>query len=244
MSRPGGGGPVASGADAGGGARRAAQRGDGGERLAAVPDHGDADLQVLGRRLGEHRGAAPAVAERRLVLARLVPLFVFAPLFSSRMMPMRARGIIAVALAVGLTPELLPMVTTVTLSRGALRMAARKVIVKRLAAIHDLGAMTVLCTDKTGTLTAGKPRVTDVVGQDQGEVLRLAAAVEQGSAHPLARAVLEAAAARGIVPPPATEGAAVPAQGGYRTLPSKRSWDASFRDAGGGGGVGGEPGRQ
>jgi P-type Mg2+ transporter len=60
------------------------------------------------------------------------------------------------ALAVGLTPELLPMITTVTLSRGALRMAARKVIVKRLASIHDLGAMTVLCTDKTGTLTAAE----------------------------------------------------------------------------------------
>ena len=62
----------------------------------------------------------------------------------------------AVALAVGLTPELLPMITTVTLSRGALRMARRKVIVKRLASIHDLGAMTVLCTDKTGTLTSAE----------------------------------------------------------------------------------------
>ena len=62
----------------------------------------------------------------------------------------------AVALAVGLTPELLPMITTVTLSRGAVRMSRRKVIVKRLASIHDLGAMTVLCTDKTGTLTSAE----------------------------------------------------------------------------------------
>ena len=62
----------------------------------------------------------------------------------------------SVALAVGLTPELLPMITTVTLSRGAMRMAKRKVIVKRLASIHDLGAMTVLCTDKTGTLTSAQ----------------------------------------------------------------------------------------
>ncbi len=59
----------------------------------------------------------------------------------------------SVALAVGLTPELLPMITTVTLSRGAVRMSRKKVIVKRLTGIHDLGAMTVLCTDKTGTLT-------------------------------------------------------------------------------------------
>ncbi|MGZ6037667.1 MAG: magnesium-translocating P-type ATPase [Phenylobacterium sp.] len=62
----------------------------------------------------------------------------------------------SVALAVGLTPELLPMITTVTLSRGAVRMARKKVIVKRLTAIHDLGAMTVLCTDKTGTLTSAE----------------------------------------------------------------------------------------
>jgi Mg2+-importing ATPase len=62
----------------------------------------------------------------------------------------------AVALAVGLTPELLPMVMTVTLSRGAVRMARRKVVVKRLSAIHDLGAMDVLCTDKTGTLTEAR----------------------------------------------------------------------------------------
>lgn len=62
----------------------------------------------------------------------------------------------AVALAVGLTPELLPMIMTVTLSRGAVRMAARQVVIKRLSAIHDLGAMDILCTDKTGTLTEAK----------------------------------------------------------------------------------------
>lgn len=62
----------------------------------------------------------------------------------------------AVALAVGLTPELLPMVMTVTLARGAVRMAASKVVVKRLSAIHDLGAMNILCTDKTGTLTEAR----------------------------------------------------------------------------------------
>lgn len=71
----------------------------------------------------------------------------------------------AVALAVGLTPELLPMITTVTLSRGAIRMARRKVIVKRLAAIHDLGAMTVLCTDKTGTLTSAEITLARKIGR-------------------------------------------------------------------------------
>jgi len=84
----------------------------------------------------------------------------------------------AVALAVGLTPELLPMITTVTLSRGALRMAKRKVIVKRLASIHDLGAMTVLCTDKTGTLTSAEitlARSLDPAGGDDQRTAVLAA---------------------------------------------------------------------
>jgi Mg2+-importing ATPase len=79
----------------------------------------------------------------------------------------------AVALAVGLTPELLPMVMTVTLARGALRMAAKKVIVKRLSAIHDLGAMDVLCTDKTGTLTQAKVTLVDHLGPDGATSERL-----------------------------------------------------------------------
>jgi P-type Mg2+ transporter len=70
--------------------------------------------------------------------------------------PLLQSLLFAVALAVGLTPGLLPMITTVTLSRGAGRMAKRKVIVKRLSSIHDLGAMTILCTDKTGTLTSAE----------------------------------------------------------------------------------------
>jgi Mg2+-importing ATPase len=62
----------------------------------------------------------------------------------------------AMAVAVGLTPEMLPMIVTVNLSRGALAMSRKKVIVKRLNAIQNFGAMDVLCTDKTGTLTQGK----------------------------------------------------------------------------------------
>ena len=62
----------------------------------------------------------------------------------------------ALAVAVGLTPEMLPMIVTVNLSKGALAMSRKKVIVKRLNAIQNFGAMNVLCTDKTGTLTQGK----------------------------------------------------------------------------------------
>ena len=80
----------------------------------------------------------------------------------------------ALALAVGLTPELLPMIVTVTLARSALEMSKRKVIVKRLTAIHDLGAMNVLCTDKTGTLTEATiklMRAIDGLGRrEQGRI--------------------------------------------------------------------------
>jgi Mg2+-importing ATPase len=108
----------------------------------------------------------------------------------------------AVALAVGLTPELLPMVLTVTLSRGALRMASKRVVVKRLAAIHDLGAMDVLCTDKTGTLT--EARITLVGhpgpdGKDSERVLILAAVnsvFESGIRNPLDDAIVEHCAER------------------------------------------------
>ena len=102
----------------------------------------------------------------------------------------------ALALAVGLTPELLPMVVTVTLANGARRLAQRRVIVKRLAAIHDLGAMDVLCTDKTGTLTEAQIRLAghvDASGNDSEAVFRLAylnSAFESGIKSPLDDAIL------------------------------------------------------
>ncbi len=103
----------------------------------------------------------------------------------------------AVALAVGLTPELLPMVVSVTLSRGALRMAANKVIVKRLASIHNLGSMDVFCTDKTGTLTEARIRLErhmDPLGRESERVLKLAyfnSFFETGLKSPLDDAILE-----------------------------------------------------
>jgi Mg2+-importing ATPase len=69
----------------------------------------------------------------------------------------------ALALAVGITPELLPAIVTITLSAGARRMAAKKVIVKKLSAIQNLGEMDVLCADKTGTLTEGVVKVCSTV---------------------------------------------------------------------------------
>jgi Mg2+-importing ATPase len=83
----------------------------------------------------------------------------------------------AVAVAVGLTPEMLPMIVTVNLAKGAIAMSRRKVIVKRLNAIQNFGAMDVLCTDKTGTLTQDRiilKRHLDIRGKESEKVLQYA----------------------------------------------------------------------
>ena len=81
----------------------------------------------------------------------------------------------AISVAVGLTPEMLPMIVTTSLAKGALTMSRRKVIVKNLNAIQDLGAMDILCTDKTGTLTRDEVALEyhlNVDGEEDGRVLR------------------------------------------------------------------------
>jgi Mg2+-importing ATPase len=104
----------------------------------------------------------------------------------------------AVALAVGLSPELLPAILSVSLARGARMMAQQGVLVRRLAAIENLGSMDILCTDKTGTLTEGVVRVEgayDPAGAPSHAVLQLAAvnaALETGIASPLDQALVNA----------------------------------------------------
>ncbi len=104
----------------------------------------------------------------------------------------------ALALAVGLTPQLLPAIISINLARGAKRMAEAKVIVKRLASIENFGSMNVLCSDKTGTLTEGTVRLRsalDVTGQESEKVLLYAdlnAAFESGFANPIDEAIREA----------------------------------------------------
>lgn len=103
----------------------------------------------------------------------------------------------ALSVAVGLTPEMLPMIVTSTLAKGAVLLARRKVIVKRLDAIQNFGAMEVLCTDKTGTLTQDRialERHTDVFGNDSEDVLKFAylnSHYQTGLKNLLDRAVLE-----------------------------------------------------
>jgi Mg2+-importing ATPase len=102
----------------------------------------------------------------------------------------------AIALAVGLTPELLPAIVTVNLSRGARALARRGVLVRRLPAIQNLGSMTILCTDKTGTLTEGRLTFNRAVrpdGDEATDALGLAwlnSHFEAGFTNPLDIAVL------------------------------------------------------
>ncbi len=119
----------------------------------------------------------------------------------------------ALALAVGLTPELLPMIVTVTLAHGATRLARHGVVVKRLPAIHNLGAMDVLCTDKTGTLTEARISLVrqegvrqegvqpDGAGPGSARVLELAflnSHFETGRRSPLDEAILAHASPDGL----------------------------------------------
>jgi Mg2+-importing ATPase len=110
--------------------------------------------------------------------------------------PVLESFLFAIALAVGLTPELLPMVTTVSLARGAVRLANRQVVVKRLSAMHDLGALNVLCTDKTGTLTEARIELAafpDATGTNSERVLDLAgrnSAFVSGVRSPLDDAIM------------------------------------------------------
>ena len=83
--------------------------------------------------------------------------------------------IFAIALAVSVIPEALPLVTTFSLSRGALRLAKNKVVLKRLTAIEDLGSIEILCTDKTGTLTENALTVHSLFGPRQETLLQPAA---------------------------------------------------------------------
>jgi Mg2+-importing ATPase len=91
--------------------------------------------------------------------------------------PWLESAMFALTIAIGLTPELLPVVVTVSLAHGAKRLAKKDIIVKQLVAIEDLGNMEVLCCDKTGTLTEGKLQLAshrDTAGKEDPEVLELA----------------------------------------------------------------------
>ena len=123
-------------------------------------------------------------------------LFVFVVSAFNKRDPLESL-LFAVALAVGLTPEFLPMITTITLSNGAIRMSKQKVIVKNLSAIQNFGQIDTLCSDKTGTLTSGVMMLEgrlDPFGAPSEKVFLFAylnSLFETGIANPLNTAILE-----------------------------------------------------
>ncbi len=133
-----------------------------------------------------------------LLIARLIIFLVLFVLLAHVALgrPTLQSFLFAMALAVGLTPELLPMIVTIALARGAQRMARARVVVKRLSAIHDLGQMDILCTDKTGTLTeaqialVGHPGVEGVDDEFTLELAAVNARFETGLKSPLDEALL------------------------------------------------------
>lgn len=141
------------------------------------------EFGVLSETLGERdvtTGFERGVTRFGFLLVRAMVVLVTAIFMVNLVLgrPVIESFLFSLALAVGLTPQLLPAIVAISLAKGARMMARQKVIVRRLDAIEDFGAMTVLCTDKTGTLTAGAVRLDralDAAGNADEEVLRLAA---------------------------------------------------------------------
>ncbi len=127
-----------------------------------------------------------------LTLVMILAIFAFNLFFHRHLLD---SVLFSLALAVGLTPQLLPTIISVNLAHGAARMVKAHVIVKRLASIENFGSMDVLCSDKTGTLTQGKASIhsaCDALGQPSGKVLKFAflnAFHETGFANPIDEAL-------------------------------------------------------
>ena len=134
-----------------------------------------------------------------LMITRVMMLLVLFVLLVNIVLhrPLLESFLFSVALAVGMTPEMMPMIITISLAQGARRMARKKVLVKQLTAIEDFGSMEILCSDKTGTLTEGEialDRHVDVEGRDNDEVLRfvyLNSYFQTGIKSPLDDAILK-----------------------------------------------------
>jgi Mg2+-importing ATPase len=154
------------------------------QRLAAQPPETE-----FGRGIRHFGLMITRVIMALVLFVLLVDVLLHRPLLQS--------FLFAIALAVGMTPEMMPTIITVTLAQGARRMTKKKVLVKQLAAIEDFGSIEILCSDKTGTLTEGEivlDRHVSIRGDDDENVLRLLylnSFFEAGIKSPLDAAVLK-----------------------------------------------------
>ncbi len=127
----------------------------------------------------------------------------------------------ALAMLVVACPCALVISTPVSIVSGLAGAARAGILIKGGAHLENAGAVTTVCFDKTGTLTVGRPTVTDLIALDkrsESDVLRLALGVERHSEHPLARAILEYGAHRGIAPPPSSDFEALIGRGARATI--------------------------
>jgi Mg2+-importing ATPase len=181
----------------------------GSARMLVVATGKDSEFGAIERELEKveqqtefARGLASFGAMLMRVMLVVVALVLAASLLLGR--DLITSLLFAVALAVAISPQLLPAIVSVTLAAGARRMTSHGVLVRRLQAIENLGGMDVLCTDKTGTLTKGAIALSAAVGPDgkvDQRVLRLAAAnssLQSAMASPLDEAVLAAASAASV----------------------------------------------
>jgi Mg2+-importing ATPase len=110
----------------------------------------------------------------KVVLVAVTLVFIAKLLFGSGLSNVTASLLFVIALAVSTVPEVLPVITTVTLSRGALKLAQKHVVVKRLSSMEDFGNVSLLCTDKTGTITENKMAIHSITSSDNDLFQRLA----------------------------------------------------------------------
>ncbi len=137
-----------------------------------------ASLSTRTRKVTRYEQALQAFSSLliRVVLLTLALTFLAKLLLTRDLAHLPQLLLFIVALAIAVVPEALPVIATVTLSNGALQLARQKVVVKRLSSVEDLGNITVLCTDKTGTLTEGKMAIQEVVSDDPLRLQQLACA--------------------------------------------------------------------
>lgn len=172
-------------------------------RLLVVATGRSTQLAAISASLGARppqTGFEKGMTAFGLLLTRLMVVFVIA-IFVINLLLQRTlidSVLFSLALAVGLTPQLLPAIVSISLAQGARMMARERVIVRRLDAIEDFGSMTVLCSDKTGTMTAGEivlGSAVDLDGRDSAEVARWAslnAGLQSGWKNPIDQAILVA----------------------------------------------------
>jgi len=171
-------------------------------RAVVVHTGKDTELGEIAQRLAMHPPETEfgrGIRRFGIMLTRVIMALVLFVLLVNIIFhrPVLESFLFSIALAVGLTPELMPMIITVTLAQGARRMTKKKVLVKQLAAIEDFGSIDILCSDKTGTLTEGAivlDRHVDARGKDDDRVLQfiyLNSYFETGIKSPLDDAILQ-----------------------------------------------------